>query len=286
MKIRRKIFEKLFKNLQCSDRHYLDDFIYRYLYDDEKHYYNIMVQRIERQYVLESREYYNIRTVVTSLLEEEIDTEDKIAILNYGIDLLKNDIKHLNSEKFMDIVAKSRYYNTNFYEERDRMYTPTKIVLPSKFCLENGKEEPVSKIIHEQPVEPYQIDASKVCIISKPRDLGRHFKNVKRIYRNGFNQKTDPPLLYYKQLDLYAVIYDGNHSAAIAQTKNEGTFTVTKEVDIAPLFPHIDASGFYWINTHKKSTSDYSIDYMVDERIGLIYSLAKMKWQIENNIQQ
>ena len=284
MKIRRKIFEKLFKNLQCSDRHYLDDFIYQYLYDDEKHYYNIMVQRIERQYVLESREYYNIRTVVTSLLEKETDAEDKIAILNYGIDLLKNDIKHLNSEKFIDIVAKSHYYHTNFYEERDRMYTPSKVVLPSRFYSENGKEKSISEIIHEQSVEPYQIDASKVCIISKPRDIERHFKNVKKIYRNGFTQKKDPPLLYYKQLDLCTVIDDGNHSTAIAQTKNEGTFTVTKEVDLAPLFPHIDASGFYWINSHRSGASDYSIDYMVDERIGLIYSLAKMKWQIENNI--
>ena len=216
---------------------------------------------------------------VDDLISKEKEAENKIAILNYSIDLLKNDIKYFNSLKFIKIASKSKYFDKDFYSEKDRGYYPQKVSIPITYYLEDGTKVNLFDSTSKTYEEGFKIDASKECIISAPHDISKLIDNVKKIYTQGFiSERNKAQIMHYKYLDIFEVIDDGNHSVSIAQIKDEGSFKVKWSIDTSELFPHIDIVGNSWINTHTKK----SISEIKDHRIGLIYKFAKMKWEIEN----
>lgn len=81
---------------------------------------------------------------------------------------------------------------------------------------------------------------------------------------------------YYIELGL-SYVHNGRHSVTAGSSNHQGTL-VLPAYSLENLFPHVESDGTKWINAH---TKEELRDGFLDYRIGILYELAKIKWNVE-----
>ncbi len=204
-------------------------------------------------------EYGRTLERVEYLLKEiEID-QNKIDAIEYIMKVIRLD---LQSELLTRMIYPKQYKKNNFI----------KCPLPRYYETEHTVIDLLSK-------NKTKIDFSNKTVLSLPYSDIKLINSIKEIAKNGFIfNKENIEATYYKYLDI-CIIENGFHHTAVAIVDKKGEIEAW-EYDTSLIFSKIDINEdvmFYYIDTFKK------IKYEPDVRIALLYKLAKMKWEIENN---
>lgn len=203
-----------------------------------------------------SQEFNFAMDFITNSLEEQTCNKNKIIILDFMINAVKNDLK-------TDLLSKI-IYSKKFFEKEFRY------PFPLFYFDKDGNEF----LITEK--ESIKINLANSCILVLPWHTKRLCDQILNIYHNDFiylehNHKG----YYFPYIDL-CYIYNGTHSISSGIIHNKGTIKVI-QYDITELFPHIYTDGQSWYNIH----NDEKIGEVVDFRVAIIYEIAKIKYKIE-----
>lgn len=193
-----------------------------------------------------------------NVLELESKKEDRIIILDFMLDVVREDLKtdllstiFYSKEHFEKWILPP--FPCNYYDELGNKY---------EFCPDDEKIK--------------RVDLSKDCVLVLPWHRERMINSVKRIFLNGFKFHKENHLAYYFPYVDFCYAYNGNHSIASGIVYKNG-YVEAKVCDVSKLFKHVYTDGKTWYNSHDKS----KLTSVFDFRVGIIYELAKLKYRIE-----
>jgi len=190
-------------------------------------------------------------------LEEESKKENKILILNYMLDVIREDLKS-------DLLSQI------FYCEK---YSSKKINFPFPYNFYNKEGEELNFSPEEEKIK---VDLAENCVLVLPWHRKRMRDNIKNIYRNEFMFDKQNHLAYFfTHIDI-CYVYNGNHSIASGIVFKRGCIEA-KKYDVSKLFKHVYTDGSSWYNSH----NDKKIAKLFDFRIGIIYEISKLKYELE-----
>lgn len=194
--------------------------------------------RIEYQVALEH---------VDLFLSYATTAEEKKAILNYAIKVVKRD---LIGEGLSQIVY--------------------------------GKEAPEWRAAfpsgsQAQKDEYISIELSKSDVLVTPWERSRLPEAIRDLLYSLFDQQKDYyTAKYYPEIDL-AIIGNGMHHIAVASVGAGGVIDRCSVVRMAPAFEEVSTDGATWMNSKAGSVTGVS-----DFRFALLFTLAKMRYELEN----
>ena len=195
---------------------------------------------------------------ITQAFEEEACNKNRIIILDFMINAIKNDLK-------TDLLSKIFYSKENFKKE-------FRYPFPLIYFDKERNELSTSKKVFSE------INLATTCVLVLPWHRKRLCEQIKNIYHNDFiNIKSNHMAYYFPYIEL-CYVYNGKHSISSGIIHNKGTIEV-EQYDITELFPHINTDGRSWYNSHNNE----KIGEVVDFRVAIIYEIAKMKYNIENH---
>lgn len=195
------------------------------------------------------------------VLKEESKQEDKIIILDFMLDVIREDLK-------TDLLTTIFYSKENF-ESR------IKFPFPFYYYDEFGNE---FELFPEEE-RLVRVDLAKDCVLVLPWNRKRMRDSIKNIFANEFKfDESNHKAYYFSHVDI-CYVYNGNHSIASGIVYKKG-YIQAKECDLSKLFDHVHTDGLYWYNSH----NNQRLDDLFDFRIGIIYEIAKLKYQIEKDL--
>lgn len=198
---------------------------------------------------------------VSYLLDEVETPKDKIDILEF---LMKSVRQQIQLESILSYI-----YPGKFMQQKN-----FNIILPMELLTDGGLIEP-AKETHTT------IDFSKTVTVSTPKEAKKYARAIIDVNSRGFTyNKNNHFATYYKYLDI-CVITNGYHHTAAAILNNKGTIIASHEYDTALIFPYVSINN----NVEIEIVNDDIFLRSPDIRFALLYTFAKMKWQIENNIE-
>lgn len=193
---------------------------------------------------------------VKQYIDQETDAQNKIVFLEFVLEVIRNDLKY-------DLLSHILYSKEHFIRK-------FRYPLPLFYYDEANNE----KLIRE--LGKVEIDLAEDCVLVLPWNRGRFYSKIISIKNNDFvNDKSNHRGYYYPYLGL-CTIYNGTHSISSGIIHKKGTIEVTA-VDITELFPHIYTNGQYWCSTYDNKKVN-----VADFRLAILYEVAKIKHQIEN----
>lgn len=196
---------------------------------------------------------------VRGTLEHEKEEQDKIIILDFMLDVIRNDLQY-------DVLTTILYSSECFSREINFLF-------PIYYYDELGNK------FNTYPNEKTyrNVDLSKDCILVIPWDRERLRNSIKNIFRNEFEYHDSNHLSYYfTHIDICHA-YNGLHSISAGVGHKKG-FIKAVECDISKLFNHIYTDGESWYNCHNND----KLDDVFDFRVAILYELAKIKYNLTN----
>ncbi|MEZ0536010.1 DUF6710 family protein [Caldicellulosiruptoraceae bacterium PP1] len=215
---------------------------------------------IKQNIITDSKELYKLNAerefsyaieFVNNAIEGETKIEDKIKMIDFIMDLIKEDIK-------TDLLTKI-IYNP---EANITRYFP----FPMCYYDKNNN----AYRLHEG--EEIEIDLSNECVITYPYNREKYVKNIRTISKEPFIYKNNNHTAYYFSQVNICYIANGYHSIASGIMCNKGKIKA-KKIDITPLYDYVYTNGVYWYNTHTNNI----LTTLTDFRIGILYEIAKIK---------
>jgi len=194
-------------------------------------------------------------------LKAENTKEDKLLILDFMIDVIKEDLKY---DFLTDI-----FYREEYFEKGVRIPPP----FPYSYYDESGRR--IS--IFEKKIGTKKVDLAKECVLVFPWHRERMRESIKNIGSNEFIYDKYNHYAYCFSPVGICFVYNGMHSTAAGIGFKKG-YIEAPEYDVTGLFEHVNTDGLYWYNSNNNSKL---IDELLDFRIGIIFELSKLKYQIE-----
>jgi hypothetical protein len=193
------------------------------------------------------------------VLEKESKKEDKIIILDFMLDVIREDLK-------TDLLTTIFYNKENFGKE---IKIPFPLYYYDKFGNKFHLFQEKKKIV--------TVNLAEDCVLILPWHRVRMRDSIKNIIKNGFTfDESNHRAYYFSYVDIcYA--YNGNHSIASGLGYKKG-YIKAREYDVSRLFDHIYTDGLYWYNSHNNN----KLCDLFDFRIGIIYEISKLKYKIES----
>jgi hypothetical protein len=194
------------------------------------------------------------------IYEEEKTKEDQILILDYILSVVREDLKY-------DILT-DIFYREEWFDRELR------IQLPFPYYYYN--KEGIRLSIYEADAEVKEVDLAKECVLVFPWHREKMRESIKNIGRNEFvYQKTNHKAYYFSPINI-CFVYNGMHSIAAGVGFKRG-YIEADEYDVSKLYDHVYTDGLCWYNSH----NNQKLDDLLDFRIGIIYEISRMKYQIE-----
>jgi hypothetical protein len=202
-----------------------------------------------------SREFNHAIGFARDVIESEESGKDKIIILDFMMDAIREDIK-------ADLLSYIFYNKTDFQPP-----------FPFTYLNANGEE------IRIPELGETTIDLTEVCVLVLPWHRERIKKQAKNLYYNDFIYDPRNHKGYYFPYLSFYYVNNGRHSASAGIIhKKRGTIEVMA-YDITAAFPHLHTDGCSWFNSHNNEKRSELTDF----RIGILYELAKMKYALEKS---
>ena len=199
---------------------------------------------------------------VRQTLEYEKEKKDQIIILNYMLDVVRNDLKY-------DLLTTILYSSEYFTKE-------ISLPFPSYYYDEQGNEVETDSNYGQEK----DVDLSENCVLVLPWNRDRLRNSIKNIYKNEFKYHSSNHLAYYYTHVDICYAYNGLHSISSGIGHKKG-FIKASERDVSRLFNHVHTDGLYWFNAHNNE----KIGEVFDFRIAILYELAKIKYKLENSLE-
>ncbi len=190
-------------------------------------------------------------------LKEETRKEDKIIILDFMLDVIREDLKN-------DLLSVIFYSEENF---KKRIGFPFPTCFYDEFGSEHELLSPEKKLV--------KVDLAKDCVLVLPWNRKRLRDSIKNIFASEFKfDETNHKAYYFSPVNI-CYIYNGNHSVASGIVYKKG-YVMAEECDLSRLFDHVYTDGLYWYNSH----NNQAINNLFDFRIGIIYELTREKYKL------
>ncbi|ADL07212.1 conserved hypothetical protein [Thermosediminibacter oceani DSM 16646] len=191
--------------------------------------------------------------------------EDKILILDFMLDVIKEDLKY---DFLTNIFYREEYFDRGI-----------RIPPPFPYSYYDETEKKIS--IFERKIGIKNVDLAKECVLVFPWHRGRMRESIKNIGSNEFRyDKYNHKAFYFSPVNI-CFIYNGKHSITAGVGFKKGCIEAP-EYDVTGLFKHVYTDGVYWYNSHNNQKFE---DELLDFRIGIIYELSKLKYQIEKGLE-
>jgi hypothetical protein len=217
-------------------------------------------KRRKKPEICPSQEFNHAVGFARDVIESEQSDKDKIIILDFMMDVIREDLK-------TDLLSHIFYNEAHFDEE---FHCP----LPVFYLDAEGQECLIPKL------GKTTIDLSETCVLVLPWDRERIKNQVKNIYHNDFIYHPSNHKGYYFPYLGLCHVYNGRHSISAGIIhKKKGTFEVVA-YDITAAFPHLHTDGCNWFNSHNNKKRYELTDF----RIGILYELSKMKYNLEKPV--
>ncbi len=205
--------------------------------------------------------------VFTRKREQDDKVCDKTILIDYLMDIIKNDLKY-------DCFA-----NVIYRKEQLRFF----LGLPKTYIDSSGN-------VYAVPVKKKatEVDFSKVLTFSVPWNQRRIPENLLKLSHEKFKYfEGNHQSVYVPQFDM-CFAYNGNHTIAIGAENKQGKI-ISDVIDIEPLFGNVDTDGMYWFSVYDKNWAAARKEYrernnlgrLTDFRVGLLFKLAEMKHNIK-----
>lgn len=189
-------------------------------------------------------------------LTEESKKEDKIVILDFMLDVIREDLKN-------DLLSTILYSKENFEKT---------IKFPFPFCFYDEFGDKHELFLPEEKL--VGVDLAKDCVLVLPWNRKRMRDSIKNIFANKFEfDELNHKVYYFSHVNI-CYVYNGNHSIASGVVYKKGYITA-EECDVSRLFDHVYTDGLYWYNSHNNQV----LDNLFDFRIGIIYEITKLKYR-------
>lgn len=213
-----------------------------------------LFKKIANIFVVDPRKEFGFAIdFVKGAIEDEEKQEDKLKILSFIEELIKED---LQSDMLTKII-----YNPNQYLNRTSWF-------PLSYLPYDVTQAPIIKI-----------DLSTTCVIAYPWNRGRYKKMIKTLSKEDFKfYKINHFAEYYVPLDI-CFVTNGHHSIAAGCGYKKG-WIEAKEIDITPLFEKIHTDGQNW---YESATGKLIFD-VPDFRIAILFEIARMKYKLQKNL--
>ena len=205
-------------------------------------------------------EFTNAIKFAQLALERESKKEDKIIILDFMLDVIREDLK-------TDLLTTIFYSKENF-EKKIGILFPVSYYDEhgNKICLFAGKEKMVT------------VDLTKDCVLVLPWRRTSMKNTILNIFKNKFEfDKYNHKAHYFSHVDI-CYVHNGKHSIASGIVHKKGHIEAS-EWDVSRLFKHVYTDGRSWYNSHNND----KLDDLFDFRVGIIFELAKMKYKVEKD---
>ncbi len=202
-----------------------------------------------------TEEFENVMRVVKLEMETEKNFQDKLIILDFILEAIKEDLK-------TDLLSHIIYSQPDFERE-------FKIPFPFFYKDEQGNRFSLKK---EGLVE---VSLSESCILTLPWRWNKLSKQAKNLFSNDFVYSERNHIAYYFPYVDICYVVNGKHSISAGTIYKKGTIKA-EQYDITKLFPHIHTDGQSWYNSHTHEKKNNLPDF----RIGIIYEVAKIKYQL------
>lgn len=191
-----------------------------------------------------NRMFNNTMEFLIDLIKNE-DKENSILILNYVLDVIKKDLEY---SMITEIIYK---------EEHKALDIRGVGLMPISVYDKNNRL--VDNIVTKCNKKIY---INKDSIVVIPWSYIKEFDHYGR---------------YYDYIDISYVI-SGRHSISTGIGLNkDGYIEIKEKSNTIELFKHICSDGVNWINIHNGNI----IDKLVDYRIGILFEVARLKYNIE-----
>ena len=194
---------------------------------------------------------------VKRALNDEGTNEDKIVILDFILNLIKEDLK-------------TALLTSIFYNEES-----VTIDLPFPLVYENESGEQIT--LEFDKTLTREISLAQDCVLVVAWVKEGLIEQIKNIFNNGFGfEEKNHSAYYYPYIEI-CYVYNGTHSITSGIGHKKGV--IKAEIrEITPLFQHVYTDGRYWYNQHTKE----KFKELWDFRIGVIFEVAKIKYLLEN----
>ena len=202
-------------------------------------------------------EFNNAMDFIGEVLEYERELEDKTIIIDYILNIIREDIK-------TDLLTTIIYSEANFEKEIDFPF-------PYEFYDNLGNK---IKTRPEKTTER-KVNLSKDCVLVLSWDRERLRNSIKNIYKSEFEYHASNHLAYYFTHIDVCYVYNGTHSISSGIGHKKG-FIKAKEYDISRLFDHLYTDGMAWYSVHDNN----KLGEIFDFRIAILYELAKIKYNL------
>ncbi len=192
----------------------------------------------------------------TILVWTENKTRDEqLILLDYVVDMLKEDLCSGNAAKVLMQPFSSPFFN----------------FIPTSYEDRNGKR--CSILCNEKQ----RVDLTKAYLYLCPWKKEKIPNNLFRLKQDSFRFDSDNHKShYYTDIDLCHV-YNGNHSIHIGAYLKKGEI----ESDVCRtemLYPHCYTDGKYWYNSHTGKI----ISKVDDFRIAALYYAAQIRYKLKS----
>lgn len=207
--------------------------------------------------IVPSLEYSHAMDFARQVIERENSVQDKVAILEFMLKVIKEDLK---TDLLSHILYSQEYFTRHF-----------NYPFPFFYSDENGNQRKIKEL------GTTDIELAVNCVLVLPWHRERLRNQVKNLFRNDFEyDRWNHKAYYFPYIDL-CWAYNGTHSISSGVVYKKGTIEAD-QYELTELFAHLDTDGKSWYNIHNHE----ELYDLVDFRIGIIYSLAKLKYQLES----
>lgn len=195
-------------------------------------------------------------------LEEEGTIEDKVTLLDFLMNAIKEDLK---TDVFTTILYSEEHFSTNLSRYQ---------FFPYRYYDKKGYAHEL-----EDDCEPTRtVDLTNDCVLVMPWNRKRLSNAIKNIAKTNFEYHPNNHMaIYYTHMDI-CYVFNGLHSVSAGIGHKKGEIKA-KEVDVSKLFNHLHTNGKEWINSHTGKPYDTKV---FDFRFAILYEVAKMKYQLIN----
>lgn len=198
-----------------------------------------------------------IRTV-NAFLKETNDPQEKKCILDYTMEVVRNDLKY-------DLLTRI-LYSRDWLSPWEWPPFPVVYFNEKGERLETFKDENGLKIV----------DLAVDCVLSIPWDKERLRRSIQNIGTTQFQFDNKNHTAYYFEPLNICYVAKGLHSTAAGIGLGKGYIQAVK-YDISVLFNHVRTDGKYWYGKHNVQT----LGMLRDFRIGILFELACIRQNLE-----
>lgn len=197
-------------------------------------------------------EFQNAMSFVNNILESDTDRSIQLEILNYILNIIKEDLK-------TDLLT-TVFYQGQHFEKSIRF------PFPSLYYDEHGNE-----LLLELSEETKTINLEKDSVMVLAWNKDRMGSSLKTLSRRDFEfDKLNHFAYYYSGVDI-CYINNGKHSISAGLIYKKG-FIEANIYNIQPLFLHVDTDGENWFSKHDRR----KLGNLFDFRIGVIYEVSRL----------